>query len=97
MEILHIEKEGPKLNTLERFHICDITKKGIQMNNIFTDIYNLIFDILIKTYIYKKNLPLLNNCPPHSTQSYTGHTHTCMHAHMHTYPLTNSSYRTAPA
>jgi hypothetical protein len=33
MEILHTEKKGSKLNTLERFHIYDITKKGLQMNN----------------------------------------------------------------
>jgi hypothetical protein len=53
METLHIEKKRPKLNTSERFYIYDITKKGLQMNDIFTDIYNPIFDILIKTYIHK--------------------------------------------
>jgi hypothetical protein len=48
MEILHIEKKGHKLNTLDRFHIYDRTKKGLQMNEPFTDIYNPIFDILLK-------------------------------------------------
>jgi hypothetical protein len=45
MEILHMEKKGPKPNTLERFHMYDITKKDLQMNDIFTDIHTpyLIF------------------------------------------------------
>jgi hypothetical protein len=38
MKILHIEKKGPKLDILEGFHIYDITKKGLQMNDIFTDV-----------------------------------------------------------
>jgi hypothetical protein len=50
MKILHIEKKGPKLNTLERFHICDVTKKVLQMNDTFTDTHNPIFNILIKTH-----------------------------------------------
>jgi hypothetical protein len=29
VEILHIDKKEPKLNTLERSHIYDITKKGL--------------------------------------------------------------------
>jgi hypothetical protein len=49
MKILHIEKKGPKLNTLERFHLYKMTKKGLQMNDTFRDIHNPIFDILIKT------------------------------------------------
>jgi hypothetical protein len=50
MKILHIEKKGPKLNTLERFHIYDMTKRGLQVNDTFTDMHNPIFDILIKTH-----------------------------------------------
>jgi hypothetical protein len=48
MEVLRIEKKGPKLNTLERLYIYDLTKKGLQMNDTFTDTYKPIFDILIK-------------------------------------------------
>jgi hypothetical protein len=48
MEILHIEKKGPKFNTLERFYIYDLTKKSLQMSDTFTDMHNPIFDILIK-------------------------------------------------
>jgi hypothetical protein len=49
MKILHTEKKGSKLNTLQRFHIYDLAKRGLQMNDIFTDIHNPIFDTLIKT------------------------------------------------
>jgi hypothetical protein len=35
MKILHTEKKGPKLNTLDRFHIYDMTKRGLQMNDTF--------------------------------------------------------------
>jgi hypothetical protein len=43
MKILHIEKKGPKLNTLERFHIYDMTKRGLQINTHSQDIHNSIF------------------------------------------------------
>jgi hypothetical protein len=48
MEVLHIEKKGHKLNTLERLYIYDLTKKGLQMNDTFTDMHNPIFHIQIK-------------------------------------------------
>jgi hypothetical protein len=48
MEILHIEKKGPELNTLERFYIYNLTERGLQMNDTFTDMHNPIFDILKK-------------------------------------------------
>jgi hypothetical protein len=47
MKILHIEKKGQKLNTLEKY-IYNTTKKVLQLNDTFTDIHNPIFDILIK-------------------------------------------------
>jgi hypothetical protein len=50
--ITHRKRKVPKLNTLERFHIYNITKKGLQMNDTFTDVYNTIFNILFKTYIH---------------------------------------------
>ena len=49
MEILHIEKKGKMLNTLESFHIYELTKQNLQMNEALTDSYNPIYDILIKT------------------------------------------------
>jgi hypothetical protein len=59
MKILHAEKKRPKLSTLERFYICDITKEGLQKNDTFTDIHSPIFDTLIKNaYIKKPPTPL---------------------------------------
>jgi hypothetical protein len=42
MKILHIEKKGPMPDTYERFHIHEIGKQKIQLNN-FTQTYNPIY------------------------------------------------------
>jgi hypothetical protein len=66
MEILCIEKKGPKLNTLERFYVYDVTKKGLQMNDTFTDTYNTIhvFDIVqCSGYWTTSNHPLYGVTP----------------------------------
>jgi hypothetical protein len=47
MEVLHVEKKEQKLNTLERFHIYNLTKKALQMNDMHTETNNPIFDTLI--------------------------------------------------
>jgi hypothetical protein len=52
MKILHIEKKGHKLNTLERFEIFNLTTKAVQLNDTHTVMHNPIFDVLIKTYPY---------------------------------------------
>jgi hypothetical protein len=38
------------LDTYERFHICEVTKEKIQLNDNFTDIHNPIYDEIIKTH-----------------------------------------------
>jgi hypothetical protein len=48
MKVLHIEKKEQKLNTLEKYHIYNTTKKGPQLNDTFTNMDNPIFDVLIK-------------------------------------------------
>jgi hypothetical protein len=50
LEILHKEKKGQSLNTLERAHICNLGKHRLQTNDTFTDTHNPIFDQIIKTY-----------------------------------------------
>jgi hypothetical protein len=42
MKILHIEKEGQKLNTLEQFEIYKLTKKALQLNDTHTETHNPI-------------------------------------------------------
>jgi hypothetical protein len=46
MDTLHIEKKGPLMNTLERFHIYDLSKQNLHMNDTYTNspIFNLIND-----------------------------------------------------
>jgi hypothetical protein len=50
MEILHIEKKGRMLNALESYHIYELTKQNLQMNEALTDSYNQIYNTLITTY-----------------------------------------------
>jgi hypothetical protein len=48
MGILHIDKKGRMLNALESYHIYELTKQNLQMNEALTDNYNPIYDTLIK-------------------------------------------------
>jgi hypothetical protein len=48
VKVLHIEKKGQKLTALEKYHIYNTTKNGLQLNNTFTDMHNSIFNVLIK-------------------------------------------------
>jgi hypothetical protein len=50
MEILHIGKKGRVLDTYERFHVHEINKQNIQLNNNFTETFNLIYDAIIAAY-----------------------------------------------
>jgi hypothetical protein len=50
MKILHMEKKGQMLDTYERFHIYEISKQNIQLNDNFADTYNPIYDIIITAY-----------------------------------------------
>jgi hypothetical protein len=48
MELLHLEKNGKMLNALESYHIYELTKQSLQMNEALTDNHNPIYDTLIK-------------------------------------------------
>jgi hypothetical protein len=48
MKILQIEKKSRMLNVLESYHIYELTKQKLQMNEALTDTYNPIYDIVIK-------------------------------------------------
>jgi hypothetical protein len=52
MELLHIEKQGHKLNTLERLHIYNLSKKTLQMNDTYKESHNPILELSINTYTY---------------------------------------------
>jgi hypothetical protein len=51
MKILHNIEKGTHKNTLERFHIYEISKQGVQINDTITDIVSPMFDILTKAYL----------------------------------------------
>jgi hypothetical protein len=48
MMILHNIGKGAHMNTLEKFHIYEITKQGMHLSDTFTDMTNPIFNTLIQ-------------------------------------------------
>jgi hypothetical protein len=50
VKILHKIEKGTHMNTPEKFHIYEISKQRIQINDTCTDIINPIFQILTKAY-----------------------------------------------
>jgi hypothetical protein len=50
MKILHIEKKSQILNTYERFHIYEISKQNMQLNDTFTETYNPIYDMILTKF-----------------------------------------------
>jgi hypothetical protein len=51
LKVLHTEKKGQLLNTIEQFHIYNLSKQKQQMNDTFADTHNPIFDLIISTLI----------------------------------------------
>jgi hypothetical protein len=66
MSVLGKEKKGQKLNTLERFYIYDLTKKGLRLNDACTVMHNPIFDVLIKQ---TNGTPHMTTSPNHAPTS----------------------------
>jgi hypothetical protein len=50
LNILHLEKKGPLMNTLEQFHIYRLSKDNLHLNDTYTDTYNPIFNLITKHY-----------------------------------------------
>jgi hypothetical protein len=47
VDVIHITREGHLLNTLDRFHMYDLSKEKLQMNDTYADTFNPIFDQLL--------------------------------------------------
>jgi hypothetical protein len=62
LDILHIERKGPLMNTLERFHVYKLSKENMHINDTFADMYNPIFNLITK--YYKKYHTNPNPTPP---------------------------------
>jgi hypothetical protein len=77
MEILHIEKRGQLRNTLERFHLYDLSIQKLQMNDPYTATHNPIFDIIIRythyNNTYPKDSPLTITHQTHPLALYNHH------------------------
>jgi hypothetical protein len=43
VEVLQMKKKGQLLITLESFHIYDLSRQKLQLNDTFIDIHNPIF------------------------------------------------------
>jgi hypothetical protein len=67
-------RKGPKLNTVNRFYIYDLIKRGLQMNDTFADIHSPIFDTLIKTHTHITLHLTTTHTNPLPTHTNTPHT-----------------------
>jgi hypothetical protein len=50
MEIITMGRKGQYLNTLEKHHICKVSRESLHMNDTSTDALNLIFEELHGIY-----------------------------------------------
>jgi len=57
MEILRVTKKGNKMNTLEKFHMYNVTRLDNKINDKGTLKYNVIFDTLIQNNSYRGHSP----------------------------------------
>jgi len=48
MEIIQFARKGRMMDALEKFHIYDITRKGVQINDRLTIQRNPIFDAVLR-------------------------------------------------
>jgi hypothetical protein len=46
MDIIQTDKKGKHMNKLERYHIHEISKNNLHMNDKYIDTHNPIFEIL---------------------------------------------------
>jgi hypothetical protein len=65
LDILHIERKGSLMNTLERFHIYKLSRENMHMNDTYADSYNPISNLITK--YYKKYHANPNPTPPTNT------------------------------
>jgi hypothetical protein len=47
MKIPHVEKKGQMLNTYEGFHVYEISKQNIKLNEKFAEVHNPLYDLIM--------------------------------------------------
>jgi hypothetical protein len=50
LEVLYIGKKGRTLDTHEKFHIYEISKHNLQLNDNFVEMTNPIYDVVLNLY-----------------------------------------------
>jgi aspartate 1-decarboxylase len=50
LKTLHIEKKGQVLDTYEGFHVYEISKRNIQLNDNVAETCHPIYDVIIAAY-----------------------------------------------
>jgi hypothetical protein len=73
MNILHVEKKGQMLDTLENYYTYAITKQGLQMNEMSMSGYKPIYKFLTKTKQNIKKSNLFQNSLPIPTAPTSSH------------------------
>jgi hypothetical protein len=59
VEIITTGRKGKHSNTLEKYHIYEVSKKNLHMNDTNIDTYNFIFEELYNSITFPT--------PPHSS------------------------------
>jgi hypothetical protein len=81
LDILHIERKGPLMNTPKRFHIYKLSKENMHMNDTYADTYNPIFNLITKYYKKYHTDP---TPPTNTTASPLAHPHYSTQLKIHT-------------
>ena len=55
MKIIHYARKGRMMDALEKFHIYNITRKGVQINDRLTIHCNPIFDAVLRNRQHTKD------------------------------------------
>ena len=55
MDVVHYAKKGRMMDTLEKFHIYEVTQRDIQINDKLTIQRNPIFDTLVRHHQRRGN------------------------------------------
>jgi hypothetical protein len=66
LKILRTEKKSRLLDTWERYHIYNLSKKSLHMNDTFANEYNPIFELIINN---NKDNAIKNNTHPLPTST----------------------------
>jgi hypothetical protein len=65
LDVLHVQRKGKMINTLESFSIYEAYKQGIQLNEAAIEPYNPIYEIIIKNQTNKSLFTTYNQIQLH--------------------------------